>query len=410
MNKFLNIVLQFIAFSLCLLFIRYLIEEFVGPKKSHQLPRFKVLNTDSIFEEHKKRSLQNIKFTMPEYKPIKFTLPDSLINEWVKEKSTNQNNKLPLGKENAYPSYDINKNKGQEYDWSENDRLEEDIKVLEQRLEEKKKLAKKRAKRKNEGKSTMQNNKVSSGKETISPSFDKYNIELEWDEWEWDENGLLEKEIMKLIDRDRYLGKLDGYTKREIRQKAFKMFNAAEEEAKEEAKKRFKKNKIINYKSDRLTFSYPDKYSEKKSMNYNHSKNPIKLVANTKSEDGSYDNIGIKIINEELPFYEKNDKFLDFFKKVLDDNIRYSNENQGLKESDSFGEIYSIERNKIHKKDIIIVKGFHKIKSLNYISNFIWYTFNINKSNCLIMLTGGTKKEISVREEDINYIIKTIDL
>jgi hypothetical protein len=347
---------------------------------------------------------------MPEYKPIKFTLPDSLINEWVKEKSTNQNNKLSLGKENAYPSYDINKNKGQEYDWSENDRLEEDIKVLEQRLEEKKKLAKKRAKRKNEGKSTMQNNKVSSGKETISPSFDKYNIELEWDEWEWDENGGLEKEIMKLIDRDRYLGKLDGYTKREIRQKAFKMFKDAEEEAKEEAKKRFKKNKIINYKSDRLTFSYPDKYSEKKSMNYNHSKNPIKLVANTKSEDGSYDNIGIKIINEELPFYEKNDKFLEFFKKVLDDNIRYSNENQGLKESDSFGEIYSIERNKIHKKDIIIVKGFHKIKSLNYISNFIWYTFNINKSNCLIMLTGGTKKEISVREEDIKYIIKTIDL
>jgi hypothetical protein len=55
MNKFLNIVLQFIAFSLCLLFISYLIEEFVGPKKSHQLPRFKVLNTDSIFEEHKKK-------------------------------------------------------------------------------------------------------------------------------------------------------------------------------------------------------------------------------------------------------------------------------------------------------------------------------------------------------------------
>ena len=159
--------------------------------------------------------------------------------------------------------------------------------------------------------------------------------------------------------------------------------------------------KVINYTSNFLNFSYYDSYTEDNSAYYMDPSNKnVKLACNS-CDYGSLDNIGLFYVpidvNEKVNMVE----LFNFLKK--------DTESKWLK----MGVISDFSLVKIGTESIkgidipyITFKNIMKDIGTQYQKTYVYQS----KKTYIIILTTGSKKDLDKRQEDVNLILRTLNV
>ena len=158
--------------------------------------------------------------------------------------------------------------------------------------------------------------------------------------------------------------------------------------------------KYIDFQNDELQFSYPDTYtmSERRILQ----DVSVKLISNIVSSDGGNDNIGVNLNSMYSSLNEIERKKLI---SGIQNELEMAGEKMGVRVEFT---ILSYDSKTIDGKEIIAVTQKTDFPDNNVKMFQMMYIYVKNKKSCFISLSSGTSKELYEKEQDINYILKTL--